>query len=38
VGVTSFGTGEENVCLTGETGFVDLTLPENGDWVRENVK
>lgn len=33
VGVSSYGTNTPNVCLGGTTGFVDLTVPDNFDWV-----
>jgi hypothetical protein len=38
IGVSSFGLNEPYVCEGGQTGFVDLNEPSNGDWVRSNIK
>ena len=38
VGVSSFGLNEPHVCEGGQTGFVDLNDPANGDWVKENIR
>ena len=38
VGVSSFGVNEPYVCEGGQTGFVDLNDPNNGEWVKENIR
>lgn len=37
VGVTSFGSGEPNVC-DGPGGYMNLLVPALGDWVREGIR
>ena len=36
VGITSFGLGQSEECEGGYTGFIDLTVPDIADWVKEN--